>query len=65
MITAAQAASSLDVMPVYHDSVLDFRFGTLNILFRVAWSQLLKVVLAFSGVTILSRSGEMVINQGP
>lgn len=55
------------VASVYHDSVLGFRFGafSLNILFRVAWSLLLKVALAFSGVTVLTQSGEMVINQGP
>lgn len=54
------------VVSVYHDSVLGFRFGafSLNILFRVPWS-LLKVALAFSGVTVLTQSGEMVINQGP
>lgn len=66
------------VRPLYHDWVLDleiwrlgdfgdFRFGafSLNTLFKVPWSLLLKVVLPFSGVTILSQTGEMVINQGP
>lgn len=54
-------------MPVYHDSVLDFRGGalSLNILFTVPWRLLLKVVLTFSGVAILSQSREVVINQGP
>lgn len=44
------------VMHAYHDSVLDFRFGalSLNTLFKVCWSRLLKVVLSFSGITILS-----------
>lgn len=55
------------VMPAYHGSVLDFRFAalSLHIWFKVPWSLLLKVVLSFSGVTVLSQAGEVIINQGP
>lgn len=56
-----------DVMPVYRGSVLDFRTGPLSQYFLVGVFRnlLLKVMLAFSGVIILSQSGEIVISPAP
>lgn len=51
------------VMSAYYDSVLDFRFGafSLNILFKVPWSLLLKVKCVLECVNILRHYSSLSI----